>query len=331
MWAWKYREPVLDLLEAITGNRNNYGNVRVGGCREDIPNELIPKILKELDKLGKKVLMLHGNHELERELRQDCKKTKNVKFMHRALLRKNGIVFLGYGGGGFATYIDDYKAKKIRYVTKEDSIKQFILGDALTNYEFMHANCYPHDVPRITSDRYMWALGFTHQTKHLISDTYGRDSIRDLIEMGIAITGSFEELQKRPIFCIDGTTLSPLTIDKNQVQHMMEAAKNKLPIAVHAGAIGGGTAPVTLAGIITQCNAEVLGSITLTVTSTPITSAGRGNCLYTYVIHSLMFASETAGTPSGKRATKTSLFVPADMSVTMPFTRTLSPIATTSS
>jgi len=58
MWAWKYREPVLDLLEAITGNRNNYGNVKVGGCREDIAPELVPEILKALDPLEKKVEML---------------------------------------------------------------------------------------------------------------------------------------------------------------------------------------------------------------------------------------------------------------------------------
>ena len=58
MWAWKYREPVLDLLEEITGNRNNYGNLKVGGCREDIPNELVPKILKELDTIEKKTEML---------------------------------------------------------------------------------------------------------------------------------------------------------------------------------------------------------------------------------------------------------------------------------
>lgn len=58
MWAWKYREPVLDLLEEISGNRNQYGNVRVGGCREDIPDETIPKILKELDKVEKKTEML---------------------------------------------------------------------------------------------------------------------------------------------------------------------------------------------------------------------------------------------------------------------------------
>ena len=58
MWAWKYREPVLDLLEEITGNRNNYGNVKVGGCREDIPDELKPKIVAELDKIEKKMTML---------------------------------------------------------------------------------------------------------------------------------------------------------------------------------------------------------------------------------------------------------------------------------
>ena len=58
MWAWKYREPVLDLLEEITGNRNNYGNVKVGGCREDIPDELIPKVLAELDKIEQKTEML---------------------------------------------------------------------------------------------------------------------------------------------------------------------------------------------------------------------------------------------------------------------------------
>ncbi len=58
MWAWKYREPVLDLLEAITGNRNNYGNVKVGGCREDIPDEMVPKILQDMDEIETKMNML---------------------------------------------------------------------------------------------------------------------------------------------------------------------------------------------------------------------------------------------------------------------------------
>lgn len=58
MWAWKYREPVLDILEKITGNRNNYGNVKIGGCREDLPEGIEEEINPILDNLEKKMDML---------------------------------------------------------------------------------------------------------------------------------------------------------------------------------------------------------------------------------------------------------------------------------
>jgi len=51
MWTWKYREPVLDVLEATTGNRNHYAMLKVGGVRRDIPQEEIPNVLKMLDEL----------------------------------------------------------------------------------------------------------------------------------------------------------------------------------------------------------------------------------------------------------------------------------------
>jgi len=71
------------------------GDITVFGIEQE-------KIIKEFDSMGKEVLMLHGNHELERELKAECDKTKNIKFMHRAMLKRNDVVFLGYGGGGFA-------------------------------------------------------------------------------------------------------------------------------------------------------------------------------------------------------------------------------------
>src|SRR3990172_2847079 len=55
MWAWKYREPVLDILEKITGNRNNYGNVKIGGCREDLPEGIEEEINPILDNIEKKM------------------------------------------------------------------------------------------------------------------------------------------------------------------------------------------------------------------------------------------------------------------------------------
>ena len=54
MWAWKYREPVLDLFEMITGNRNSYAMFKVGGVRRDIENSKIPAIEKVLALVKKK-------------------------------------------------------------------------------------------------------------------------------------------------------------------------------------------------------------------------------------------------------------------------------------
>ena len=60
MWCWKYREPVLDILEAVTGNRNHYAMMRIGGVRREIPVEEIPNIRKLLDFVEEKNKMLTG-------------------------------------------------------------------------------------------------------------------------------------------------------------------------------------------------------------------------------------------------------------------------------
>ncbi len=60
MWAWKYREPVLDICEMVTGNRNHYAVYKVGGVRRDIENEYIPEIRKVLDIVKRKTDMFIG-------------------------------------------------------------------------------------------------------------------------------------------------------------------------------------------------------------------------------------------------------------------------------
>jgi len=58
MWAWRYREPVLELFEKISGNRNHYGMMRVGGVARDVRPEDIPEIAKTLDMIEKKMDMI---------------------------------------------------------------------------------------------------------------------------------------------------------------------------------------------------------------------------------------------------------------------------------
>jgi len=60
MWAWKYREPVLDLFEMITGNRNSYAMFRIGGVRRDIESDKIAAIRKIMGMVKSKTDLLTG-------------------------------------------------------------------------------------------------------------------------------------------------------------------------------------------------------------------------------------------------------------------------------
>ncbi|MCJ7544765.1 MAG: nickel-dependent hydrogenase large subunit, partial [Phycisphaerae bacterium] len=46
MWAWKYREPVMEALEVTTGSRVNYANCKIGGVRRDMTAEQLQMIDK---------------------------------------------------------------------------------------------------------------------------------------------------------------------------------------------------------------------------------------------------------------------------------------------
>jgi NADH-quinone oxidoreductase subunit D len=58
MWTWKYREPILDMMEYLTGNRQSCGMLKVGGIRRDFDNSKLPELLKTLDELEPKMDML---------------------------------------------------------------------------------------------------------------------------------------------------------------------------------------------------------------------------------------------------------------------------------
>jgi len=60
MWAWKYREPVLDIFEKIAGNRQHYAMMKVGGVRRDIEANDIPAIGKMVDGLLPVLDMFRG-------------------------------------------------------------------------------------------------------------------------------------------------------------------------------------------------------------------------------------------------------------------------------
>jgi len=59
-------------------------------------------ILFELNKLKKPVLIIHGNHEMEDDLRKVSSLFDNIQFIHNKIFYFNECLFFGYGSGGFA-------------------------------------------------------------------------------------------------------------------------------------------------------------------------------------------------------------------------------------
>ncbi|MEE8591955.1 MAG: nickel-dependent hydrogenase large subunit, partial [Spirochaetia bacterium] len=51
MWMWKLREEILDVLEILSGNRQNYAMFKPGGVRRDINADDIPVALKKIDSI----------------------------------------------------------------------------------------------------------------------------------------------------------------------------------------------------------------------------------------------------------------------------------------
>ena len=51
MWAWKLREEILDVMEILSGNRNNYAMFKPGGVRRDIKSVDIPIVIKKIDSI----------------------------------------------------------------------------------------------------------------------------------------------------------------------------------------------------------------------------------------------------------------------------------------
>jgi len=58
MWAWKLREEILDVMEILSGNRNNYAMFKPGGVRRDIKSEDIPGVIKKIDSIVPTLEML---------------------------------------------------------------------------------------------------------------------------------------------------------------------------------------------------------------------------------------------------------------------------------
>lgn len=84
----------------------------------------LDEFFKRLEKFGIPVVFIHGNHELEGEIRKLTKKYDYIKFVHKNGYRLGNYLFVGYGGGGFSNVYPEFEhfIPKVKEKIKLDDI-----------------------------------------------------------------------------------------------------------------------------------------------------------------------------------------------------------------
>jgi len=176
------------------------------------------------------------------------------------VLEGNRVCFTNFGYG---LKVMDLETGAIRESTKKDTEESTLLVDALDEVDVYTLSVTPRELPAQVEVIHAYEAALNNTSKHVIGETYGSFSANKLFEMGEAIVGSSEELRRRPI--VSGTTspVSPLTLNVDCCESVIQLARLGLPDIVISEALSGATAPVTLTGTLAIQNAEVLACVVL--------------------------------------------------------------------
>jgi trimethylamine---corrinoid protein Co-methyltransferase len=243
------------------------------------------KTLELLEKLGVKVESEEARKLLKNSGAIVNERTQNVKFPADLVLEQLKKVpdhFTLWGTDksfnfevntktvNFATVgtpvkiYDPTKKKGIRKTKLADTINQIRIVDSSKNIMCSHVDVWPNDVPYLELHYHAIKAWATHSKKPYGLGCLGRVASQDMMDLTSTIVGGHEELVRFPRLIGFFNPVSPLILNKLQLNGLFIFAKNKQPTIIAPAASAGSTAPVTLAGLLIQSNMETLSSITLT-------------------------------------------------------------------
>jgi trimethylamine--corrinoid protein Co-methyltransferase len=145
----------------------------------------------------------------------------------------------------------------------EDLRKHLILIDDLDNLTNDQMDLWPNDIPMTTIHVESIRLWARECRKPFGTGTLGYLACKDMMAMCAMVLGGMDEFMARPRMVGITSIVSPLKIDTAQGHGMKVFVEHNQPVILAPEAMGGTTAPVTLAGLLVQHNAEVLAHITL--------------------------------------------------------------------
>jgi trimethylamine---corrinoid protein Co-methyltransferase len=168
-----------------------------------------------------------------------------------------------FAGLGTPTHVIDLDTGDRRPATMADVVRHIQLIDGCQHIHNSQMDIWPNDIPMTTiHSEAIWSWAH-HSRKTFGMGCYGYLPTLDMMRMMAITAGGKDALRCRPRFFAICSVGSPLQMIQAQLEGMLICADYGQPLAMSPEAIAGATAPVTLAGLLVQQNANILAHVTL--------------------------------------------------------------------
>jgi trimethylamine--corrinoid protein Co-methyltransferase len=184
----------------------------------------------------------------------------------KVVLEKDRIY---YGTGSDTPFMYDPYTGERRGWRFEDVYNSARTADYLPNIDFFMSHGLVQDVPPKTYDRAQFLAMITGISKPMIVTAVDGAGLKDQHEMACAVLGGEGAFRAAPVFGVYIEPISPLQHSPEVMDKLLYAADKGIPIVYVPAPSAGGTAPVTMAGILAQGVAESLAGLVISQLRSP--------------------------------------------------------------
>jgi trimethylamine---corrinoid protein Co-methyltransferase len=100
-------------------------------------------------------------------------------------------------------------------------------------------------------------------SKTINFSTNDSESLKDIIEIASVVAGGLKNLQKKPFIFYLCDPIPPLSHPSESTEKLYISAENRIPVVYMPYCMMGGTSPMSFAGTLAQCNADVLTGLVI--------------------------------------------------------------------
>jgi len=168
-----------------------------------------------------------------------------------------------YGLGTDLPTTIDMDTGETRKSVLQDVINAAKVADYCQNVDFIASFALPSDV--LTNTMYIecFKAEMESSLKPIFFTAAGEDDLDYIVKMARLVAGGEAELREKPFLIHYSEPIAPLMHSKGAVDKVLFCADNEIPLCYIPTVLLGASGPVTLAGGVTQANAEALSGIVM--------------------------------------------------------------------